>query len=399
MLALPFGARLGWSSAGRWHNPVMRSPGSTHISLLFVALGTLLACTASEQADPASSPDPAVEEFCLVGELNLGARLQGRGTGGDELYPVRMCVVSSDESGVVQFHSSGHSNADVEGAFTARYRVPEEVRIVGDSGSPDIVFRGKDITAEARRNRRLDPQRLVAELEQHPEWIVGRDEQGWVELRVFPETTHVRALVQGNRLQVLETTVDLPLRGRVPVRWTWMWPAEASSEPEVELFVDRSLMLRAQGERRTLTPEEIAEIGGRGLPREEREVPADYWPAHIDMKREPLAEGVWVVQGVRTGFHHLVVETGAGLVVADAPAGWVEIQQIPPADLVPGLGISGLSERFIDFLHEHWPDRPIRAVALTHVHDDHAGGARAFAAEGASRLCPCRGRRLPGRRL
>jgi glyoxylase-like metal-dependent hydrolase (beta-lactamase superfamily II) len=106
------------------------------------------------------------------------------------------------------------------------------------------------------------------------------------------------------------------------------------------------------------------------------------------MKREPLAEGVWVVQGVRTGFHHLVVETGAGLVVADAPAGWVELHQIPPADLVPGFGISGLAERFVDFLHEHWPDRPIRAVALTHVHDDHAGGARAFAAEGADLYAP-----------
>jgi glyoxylase-like metal-dependent hydrolase (beta-lactamase superfamily II) len=106
------------------------------------------------------------------------------------------------------------------------------------------------------------------------------------------------------------------------------------------------------------------------------------------MRRENLTDGVWVVYGVRTGFHHLVVETGAGLVVADAPAGWVELHQIPPADLVPGFGISGLAERFVDFLHEHWPDRPIRAVALTHVHDDHAGGARAFAAEGTDLYAP-----------
>jgi glyoxylase-like metal-dependent hydrolase (beta-lactamase superfamily II) len=295
-----------------------------------------------------------------------------------------MCVVSSDASGVVQFHSSGHSNVDVEGTFTVRYRLPDEVRIVAEGDSPDIVFRGKDITAEARRNRRLDPQRLVAELEQHSEWIVSRDEEGWLELRYPEETADVRALVQEDRLLALETTADLPLRGRVPVRWTWHWTAETGSEPEVELKVDGSLMLRAKGERRTLSAEEIAEIEGRGISREERQVPAENWPARIDMRREALADGVWVVRGVRTGFHHLVVETSSGLIVADAPAGWVEIHQIPPADLVSGLGISGLSEGFIDFLHGHWPERPIRAVALTHVHDDHAGGARAFAADGAS---------------
>ena len=146
-------------------------------------------------------------------------------------------------------------------------RLQAEVQRIADLGV-EIKYNctvGKDITAEARRNRRLDPQRLVAELEQHPEWIVGRDEQGWVELRYPEETTHVRALVQGNRLQVLETTADLALRGRVPVRWSWMWSAEAGSEPEVELFVDGSLMLRAQGERRTLTPEEIADVVAREL--------------------------------------------------------------------------------------------------------------------------------------
>ena len=66
--------------------------------------------------------------------------------------------------------------------------------------------------------------------------------------------------------------------------------------------------------------------------------------------------------------------------MVDAPAGWLEIQQIPPADLVPGFGVSGLSELFVDFLKRQFPDTPISAVLLTHIHDDHAGGARAFAA-------------------
>ena len=40
-------------------------------------------------------------------------------------------------------------------------------------------------------------------------------------------------------------------------------------------------------------------------------------------------------------------------------------------------------EQFVDFLHDAFPEQTIEAVALTHFHDDHAGGARAFAAAGA----------------
>ena len=121
---------------------------------------------------------------------------------------------------------------------------------------------------------------------------------------------------------------------------------------------------------------------------EPRRLSGDEWPARVDMRLVTLAEGVHLVRGVRTGFQHLVVETGNGLVVGDAPAGWVELQQVPPTDLVPGLGVSGLSERFVDFLADSLPGRPIRAVALTHHHDDHAGGARAFAAAGAEVYAP-----------
>ena len=72
----------------------------------------------------------------------------------------------------------------------------------------------------------------------------------------------------------------------------------------------------------------------------------------IDMRRQQLADGVHLVSGVRTGFRHMVVETDQGLIVADAPAGWVELHQLPASDLVPGFSISGLSENFIDFLQQ-----------------------------------------------
>ncbi|NNF15198.1 MAG: MBL fold metallo-hydrolase [Gammaproteobacteria bacterium] len=47
-----------------------------------------------------------------------------------------------------------------------------------------------------------------------------------------------------------------------------------------------------------------------------------------------------------------------------------------------------MSERLIDYLATQFPGQPIRAVGLTHFHDDHAGGARAFAAAGATIYAP-----------
>jgi glyoxylase-like metal-dependent hydrolase (beta-lactamase superfamily II) len=147
-------------------------------------------------------------------------------------------------------------------------------------------------------------------------------------------------------------------------------------------------MFRGTGSRRTLPNDEATAVWAVTPGADPVQVPGDRWPSRVDMELVNLTDGIYVVQGVRTGFDHLVVETDTGLVVADAPAGWVELHQFPPVDMVPGLGVSGLSEGLIDFLGQHFPDEPVRAVALTHHHDDHAGGARAFAAAGAAVYAP-----------
>ena len=328
----------------------------------------------------------SAEEFCLQGELNLGARLQGTYPETDEFYPTAFCVITEPEGNRVRFHGQGRSNPDMDGSFTVDYLPPDEVRIVAAEGSPDTVFRGADMMEEARRNRRIDPVRLFEELQSHPDWIENEADGGWLRVQYPGEPFATRVRIADARVQEVHTLADVPLRGRVAVHWGWKW-ADGSDQPELELTVDGDVMFRARGQRRLLNE---ADAGALWLPGSAppREVPGAAWPARTDMKLETLAEGVHRVNGVRTGFSHLVVETGQGLVVADAPAGWVEMQQLPPADLVPGLGISGLSERFIDFLVEHWPDQPVRAVAISHAHDDHAGGARAFAAAGAEGYAP-----------
>lgn len=285
-------------------------------------------------------------EFCLNGEFDLGARYQGMHPQSGELYPARWCVTTDDESERVLLSMSGHSNPDMDGSWTVAFIPPDLVRIVNTGSPPDIEFRTSRAAADARRTRQLDP-RYAADM---------------------------------------KATVDMPLRGHIPVTWRWTSPLSAS--PGLKIEVGGQLVFQGIGLRRIIAADEAVSLWQSTPGAEPVQVPGDRWPSRIAMELIHLTDGVYVVRGVRTGFHHMIVDTGDGLVVADAPTGWIELHQFPPEDLVPGLGISGLSEQLIEFLAQQLPGRPIRAVALTHHHDDHAGGARAFAAVGADVYAP-----------
>ncbi len=355
------------------------------IKKLLFLLGGLIALGVAATGRPRNFT--GAEEYCLRGEFDLSARLQGMQTSPGERYPTYWCVVIESNSDRVRFSAAGRSNPDMEGSFTVSYLAPDRVRIVNAEAPPDVEFRGAMVADEARSLRRIDPLRLVAELQEHPEWIVEERDDGWRDVR-WPGANSIASVqLRNERLRSVRTFADLPLRGRVPVVWNWTWSPE-HPEGALELVVDGQQFFSASGHRRSLTAQEYTDFWSASGGQSPREVPGKAWPAIVRMSVETLQPGVHLVRGVRTGFHHLVVETDAGLVVADAPAGWVELHQIPPADLVPGLGISGLSERFIDYLRRQWPGVPIRAVVLTHAHDDHAGGGRAFAAAGAEIYAP-----------
>ncbi len=325
-------------------------------------------------------------EFCLQGKFDLGVRLQGMHAKSGETYTTRFCVITEDNSERVQFFASGQSNPDMSGKFTVNYLPPEMIRIVNREAPPDIEFSGASVMVEALRNRRLDPRRLVQEINQNPEGVHKDKHTDWLKVQYPGHSTKVKLQIKQDRLKTLHTTADMPLRGRVPVQWHWDWSDK--NEVQLKLYLDGELLYKARGTWRALSLEETKLLWEPSPGKPPHKVPGDAWPARIDMQLEELAEDLYFVRGVRTGFHHLVIDTTQGLIVGDAPAGWVELTQIPPEDLVPGLGISGLSEQFIDFLAEQFPGKKIRAVALTHLHDDHAGGARAFAATGADVYAP-----------
>lgn len=307
--------------------------------------------------------------FCLEGAFDLGARLQGTHPQSGEFYPATWCVVSDDDTERVRFSGIGKSNPDLDGGWTVAYFPPDRVRIVNADNPPDVEFHGTDNAAEARSVRRLDPRRLTEEFNAHADRFDGMDVE-----------------IEENRLRRLSTVADLPLRGRVSVTWAWTWADP--ERPGFELRVDGEMMFRGTANSETLGQAAAQAVWTATPGKDPVQVPGENWPARIDMELINLTDDVYLVRGVRTGFRHLVVDTSEGLVVGDAPAGWVELHQIPPSDLVPDLGVSGLSERFIDFLKSELPGRPVAAVALTHFHDDHAGGARAFTAEGAAVYAP-----------
>lgn len=326
-----------------------------------------------------------VTEFCLEGELDLGARYQGLEPAPGDWVDTRWCVLTDDESDRVRFSVEGKSNPDVQGGFTVAFLPPDLVRIVNRDAPPDIEFRGKSVSGEAMRYRRMDPRRLLESVQTGPDRVdppVG-------ETRLILEdadSAPLQVVVRDGLVHTAETTADLPLRGRVPVSWRWDWPDP--DRPRLELIVAGNQLFRGTGRWRTLNDYQVETAFAATSGVDPVQVPGDQWPARVNMRMIPAGEDAWLVRGVRTGFQHLVVRTSRGLVVADAPAGWVELQQLPPFDLVPGLGVSGLAEGLIDFLAAELPGEPILAVAITHAHDDHAGGARAFAAAGAEIYAP-----------
>lgn len=341
--------------------------------VLAVTITPALHAQAQTQAE---NDDPVTEarRYCVVGHRDLGHRLQGLEPRAGELVATSWCVTSADGE-AVRFDFIGRINSDVEEQFTSLYEPENGAVTVGPPAAPQVRFVNADIAAEARRVLRLDPHWLARELpEGDGVHLLDREQYE-------PET---RVQVENGRISQADLMVRLPLRGIVQASYRWWWE-EGESEPGrfaitlggVTLFEGDIVVTRIES-----APERWAEVD------EIPEAPGEYWPTRIGMRLEELQPGVHVMRSSRTGFDHLVVETQTGLVVADAPAGWTDFSQLPPVDMLPEDGISGLSEHFVDALSQAFPDTPIRAVVLTHHHDDHAGGARAFAAAGARVYAP-----------
>lgn len=90
-------------------------------------------------------------------------------------------------------------------------------------------------------------------------------------------------------------------------------------------------------------------------------------PANLEEKVDPLADGVYVIQNVAGQNQNTLAVGFAEYVTA-----------------VEAPGSSDGADAVIKRIHELFPGKPIRYVAMTHHHGDHIGGMRSFIAEGAT---------------
>ena len=89
-----------------------------------------------------------------------------------------------------------------------------------------------------------------------------------------------------------------------------------------------------------------------------------YFAVPQDTTLEEVAPGVWLAKG--DGHQSLVVEMKDHLMTFEAPL------------------FEERSLKVIEAIREKFPDKPIRYTMVTHYHQDHSGGIRAYAAEGAT---------------
>ncbi len=95
-----------------------------------------------------------------------------------------------------------------------------------------------------------------------------------------------------------------------------------------------------------------------------------------------IAPGIHVYTSPQ-GFNALFVEFRDHVLAVEAPGRGGVLGEIPYDTESSG---SAVSEAMIERIHQVLPGKPIRYLAVTHHHSDHAGGARAFFAEGATLL-------------
>ncbi len=117
-----------------------------------------------------------------------------------------------------------------------------------------------------------------------------------------------------------------------------------------------------------LTHDSVYNVTTEPLQESKLQLPAGYTidSTSLSPKVSSLSNGVYLIEHVPGGRNMLFVELEKGIFVTEAPLS-VEV-----------------SQAMIDLIHKTVPGKPIQYVHLSHFHNDHTNGIRAFAAEGAT---------------
>ena len=349
------------------------------------------------------------------GSYDLGVRLQGMRPDEPQLVPLdEQVAVVVDSTGIsrVALETRTHVNPDAEEWIRTLYNREESTLLI------DLLARrafriGRDAGGAARqRAARMVPHVMLAEAAAAADRLsfAGTSDMDGQRMNVVrfplgdgPPLTLYFDAVNG-LLHAFEYPVTMPVRGGTTVRWTYddyraiagLGPYPGGHTIRLGGQVIRRVTytdVRAGGAGSPLfsTPESVvlpptpppsAAAGTQPTQPPESSTPAPQPTPRYDVRT--LAPGVFLAPNVRSGFHHLFVEFADFVLVVDATAPWHELHEIP--SLSSNRPPESLGTRLIDIVRSQVPAKPIRYLALTHHHDDHAGGAGPFVAAGATIL-------------
>lgn len=330
------------------------------------------------------------------GTLDRGARNQGMRPGSSDPGPYEEWLVidaDRDRVGFQQVHQR-YDGALEHWRFV--YTGEDSMRISDPVERFAVEVRESDAGERGKRVTRLVPQILVAQAFRETaslRWL-GLDEVDGERVE------HVSWSVDGQAVTLMishdtgflrgvEAIVDETLLGDVPVRWIYdsyeeieglgAFPGGYRIELDGRTLKDVTFKRVETGE---VSSHPVFDVPrGLAVTRAPRTSGPTAGPRPRVIERAPW---VWQVVDIRPGFNVAFFELEDSIVVFEAPAGWLELHEIPPTNFVAGSTSSSISRRLIELIHETVPGKPIRYVVLSHFHGDHAGGVRAFVEEGAT---------------
>lgn len=333
------------------------------------------------------------------GTYDLSTRMQGMRPDVDEPYPMEEQLAVDPASGRVAYESDTHVNPDAREWI--RYMYDGQNRMLFLELYAGFAFWDSrpGLNKQSRRYTNMIPHLLLEEAYANRETLkyLGKDSKGrdlvsFVDPSYEPLTLYFDP--QTGYLIGVEYLKDMPLYGDTSIRWRFKdydsvegigpYPSGYTVFLNDKILKDISYTTIQAGIEHAdvmTVPDSINVPEMPDPPKEgDPEAPVSESPIRDPIK---LAEGVHVFPHIRSGFHPMVIEFDNFLMVVDTPAGWLEMQQLPAMQWVDGATSSSTGRKLLRGIREKLSDKPVRYVALTHYHSDHAGGIRPFLAEDA----------------